>query len=232
MAIRIKLCFLIDCTGSMEGWIQAAKDQTKTISKQVRDEHATAEILLAFCGYRDYGDDEQYINIPFQNIDDVLDNIQNVHANGGDDCAEDVAGGLSNVHTLDWADADVRVLVHIADAPPHGSLFHAPSDSDRYPGGDPNGLNPLDIMKSLADKNIDYTFIKINNSTNRMLKLFHSVYEEKSFKVVDLRPQASDILTPPRIHRETRHDLLSPAVTRSITQSIGRYTSSQDPAEV
>jgi hypothetical protein len=234
--VQVKMCFLIDCTGSMEPWIQAAKDQVQTMINETRNEQANAEFQTAFVGYRDFGDAERFKVVDFTEPDRMLSDIADVHADGGDDAAEDVVGGLDHALELSWEDADVRMIVHIADAPPHGRNYHSVALSDRYPEGDPNGNDPLVYIEKFVNRRIDYTFVKINSSTDMMIEKFACIWgEQPGFKVLDLRPQRLTLeppnlgfTTPPRGgHDPTLY--LSPAVSRAVTDSIGRYTSSQAP---
>lgn len=218
--MKIDICFLIDCTGSMEPWIQAAKNHVFDIVRKTQHETPETEVRVAFVGYRDYGDSPQFVCRHFGNVDDTLDAIRDVHAKGGDDQAEDVAGGLLNARMLVWEEDAAKSLIHIADAPPHGSQFHEPWISDRFPQGDPEGKDPLNMMRRFSEDNVDYTFVKINDSTNIMLKEFHDVYTGPGqFSVADLRPQVSRGV----------HDF-GPAVLRSVTNTITRYSASQDPS--
>ena len=220
--MKIDMCFLIDCTGSMEEWIQAAKDQAHYTVNKTQHNTPETEVRVAFVGYRDYGDSPQFICRDFGDVNVTMHKIRDVHATGGDDIAEDVAGGLMNVRTLAWEDDAVKSVIHIADAPPHGMNFHEPWISDRFPQGDPEGKNPLTTLQSLSEDGIDYTFIKINDSTNTMIREFHSVYTGPGqFQVMDLRPQVSGGV----------YDF-TPAVFRSLTNSITRHISSQDPSGV
>lgn len=220
--MKIDICFLLDCTGSMGPWIQAAKDHIFDIVRKTRQDTPSAEVRVAFVGYRDFGEKEPIIYHDFGNVDTVLDAIQDVLALGGDDEAEDVAGGLFHVRELSWEDDAAKTLIHIADAPPHGRQFHDAWVSDRFPGGDPNERNSLYVMGTLSEDNIDYTFIKITDTTNIMLQKFQDVYRGPGeFHVIDLRPQVSTGV----------HDF-APAVMRSVTHSIERYTVSQDPSAV
>lgn len=212
----------MDITGSMDPWIQAAKDHIFDIVRKTRQETPDAEVRVAFVGYRDYGDKPQYVYKNLGNVDDTLDVIQTVRAMGGDDQAEDVAGGLLRVRMLAWDDDAAKLVVHIADAPPHGRRFHEPWVSDRFPDGDPTENNPLYFVGKLCAENVDYTFIKINDSTNIMLKEFHNVYAGPGqFEVVDLRPQTGAVPND-----------LAPAVFRSISDTITRHSVSQDPSVV
>lgn len=227
MTILVKLCFVMDCTASMGPWIAQAKATTWDMIRTVREAHPDAEILVGFVGYRDYGDKDRMTVIPFQPVKFTMKEIRNVYAEGGEDDAEDVAHAVMEAHHLDWREADVKVVVHIADAPAHGMQFHCPSVSDRYPRGDPDGLDPRDFVERMSFLDIDYTFVKITSSTDTMIEQFHNCYGHGGeFRVIDLRPQHYDrSLGDPQGHMST---LLSAAVSRDVTQSIHRHTTSQE----
>jgi hypothetical protein len=231
--VQLNLAFLMDCTASMEPWIQAAKDQITQIIDSTVIEHPLFDVRVGFLGYRDYGDDAQFISYDFTNPSALLHCIRNVHASGGDDVAEDVAGGLFHLRNLSWRPTDLNLIVHIADAPPHGMSYHSPRISDRFPRGDPRGINPCDIMSYFSAHGYDYTFVKINDSTDTMIDVFNNCYIGDSlFRVADLSPQQPR--TPPSSRLspiEFDTTLLTPALTRTIHDSIHRYTVSQDPRE-
>ena len=166
----------MDCTASMEPWIQAAKNQMKCIVDTIHSDYQDSNIQVAFVGYRDINDIERFVVFSFRSASSLLQSIQGVHAFGGLDEAEDVAGGLVQARRLDWDDADIRMIVHIADAPAHGEKFHAVYVSDEFPEGDPNGLDPLDSMLELSRQDFYYTFIKITSSTDTMLEQFHNAF--------------------------------------------------------
>jgi hypothetical protein len=203
----------MDCTSSMGPYIEAAKREIAATIEELERDYPTSRFEVAFIGYRDYGDEEQSIQIGWGTVESLLDRLQGIEAKGGFDAAEDVAHGLLHVAELAWT-ADVRILVHIGDAPPHGIRYHRPSVSDRFPDGDPDGVDCLTIVSSLSTRNINYTFMRINHSTDTMVELFHNSYIGPGrFRVVGLRQF---------------HQLVSDAVS----DSIDRHTSSQDLEEV
>ena len=212
-SINVKVCFVMDCTASMEPWIHEAKTRTVQLTREVQRQHPIANIQTSFVGYRDYGDEEPMIVLPFQTPQATQEQIQGIRAEGGDDIAEDVAGALERALHQDWAGADVRIVFHIADAPAHGLDFHAPHVSDRFPRGDPNGLDPRDFVERMSYLDIHFTFVRIHKSTDAMIEEFFNCYTKGgSFKVIDLRNQ----------HR------FGDEVTRSISASITQhYTTSQ-----
>lgn len=222
----VKICFVMDCTGSMEPWIQQAKTKIDEMTRTIQRDTPDAEVLVGFVGYRDYGDEERIICLPFQDPRHVMSELRLIGAEGGDDEAEDVVHGLMEAHHMDWREADVKCVIHIADAPAHGLQFHSPAISDRYPRGDPDGLDPRDFVERMSFLDINFTFVKINQTTDTMIEQFHNCYGHGGeFRVIDLRPQHYDrSLGDPQDHVST---LLSAAVSRDVTQSIHRHTSSQ-----
>lgn len=226
-SLLVKLCFVMDCTGSMEPWIQQAKTKIAELTNNIQSDNVGATVLVAFVGYRDYGDTERSIVIPFQDSRSVMREIRYVFAEGGDDEAEDVAGGLMNAHRLDWNGADVKFVIHIADAPAHGLAFHSPILSDRFPRGDPDGMDPRDFVERMSFLDVNFTFVKITHITDMMIEQFHNCYRHGGeFNVIDLRPQHYDrSLGDPQGHVS---ELLTNALTRAVTLSIQRYTSSQE----
>jgi hypothetical protein len=219
--MTVKICFVMDCTSSMEPWIEQAKTHIAAIMDDVSLDHPNARCRVGFVGYRDYGDRDRLFTVGFQNPADTMEQIRSVRAEGGDDIAEDVAHGLDAAVMMNWSGADVRIVVHIADAPGHGFMYHNVLLSDRYPHGDPAGLDLDIIMQRLSSLGIDFTFVKINDSTDTMLEAFHNSYGHGgTFRVLDLRPQ--------NFERGAPHTHLPPLLTRAITNSIGQHTISQE----
>ena len=161
-----KVCILIDCSYSMRPWVSDVKRQ---ILKMIEP-----DMLIAFVGYRDYGDRNRYIEYPFQTPRDFIRLLETIQFEGGSDIPEDVVGGFIGVDILDWDNANSKEIIHIADAPPHGVKFHSLS-GDRFPRGDPNGKDPLEYIRAFSELKIHYTFIRINESTDTMLDQFQSV---------------------------------------------------------
>jgi len=222
--ILVKICFVMDCTASMQPWIHQAKTKTVELVDRVREQNPNTHVLVGFVGYRDYGDAEQYIVIPFQDAKDTTAQISNVNAEGGDDQAEDIAHALHRVLHMDWRDAQVKIVFHIADAPAHGNAFHKLHVSDRFPRGDPHGLDPRDNVERMSFSNIDYTFVRINDTTDTMIEQFHNCYGHGGmFSVIDLQSQGFareyELEDPVAVN-----EVMSCAVNRSITN----YRSSQE----
>ena len=67
------------------------------------------------------------------------------------------------------------MLIHISDAPCHGREYHCTEMEDSYPNGDPNNNTPHDLLTAIYEKNIQYIFGYINQSTYQMISIFREV---------------------------------------------------------
>ena len=220
---RVKLAFVLDCTGSMEPWIHAAKTKIREMVDKVVQEHEDADVQVGLVGYRDYHDRERFIIEDFTTPERVMQRLYTVEADGGGDEAEDVAHALQQTMGLFWDEAEVRMVVHIADAPAHGLMFHEPHIGDEFPNGDPEYVDPRNSMRLMSREAFFYTFVKITSATDTMLDAFHNAWNGAGmFQVIDLRPQHLG-----RRRGADTSDMLSPAVSRAVSQAIDYYTLSQ-----
>ena len=225
-SLIVKIAFVLDCTGSMDPWIYEAKTKIQEIvtSSEVPP---GAQFEIAVVAYRDYGDVVRRRIIDFTGPHEAEHFLQNIYAEGGDDEAEDVAGALDRVCGLTWGPSDVRMVFHIADAPAHGRMFHAPQVSDRFPDGDPEGKDPRDSLRHLAYQDVKFTFVRITTSTDMMIGVFDEIYRREGgeFVVIDLHPQSYN--GEYGVRHGNMSDLLFPAVTQVVSATVSRHTSSQ-----
>lgn len=180
--MKVKCCFVIDATGSMGPWIDAAKTQTNTIVNDLRKKHSDVDFEVAAVFYRDFGDSEQLKIVDFtSNTVDFTSDINNVKAYGGDDTCEDVAGGLKAAVDLIWDDAEVKHMFLITDAPPHGAGWHSISISDRFPHDD---YNIETYLQNIANKGIHLSIIKASDKIDMMIVKISAIC--KNVVVTDL----------------------------------------------
>ncbi len=100
------------------------------------------------CADRDFdcSDEDRYAFKDFVEEKDMADLhsfIASTNAFSGRhrDTAEDVAGALKKALSLTWR-GDTRIIIHIADAPAHGSEYNG-GMGDNYPGPqDPDRMLP------------------------------------------------------------------------------------------
>ena len=66
----------------------------------------------------------------------------------------------------------MQILIHIADAPCHGKMYHSCDDS--HSSGDPAGISHESMMQQVVCLDIQYWFGYINKSlTDQMIGIFN-----------------------------------------------------------
>ncbi|CAG8622748.1 11010_t:CDS:1, partial [Dentiscutata heterogama] len=188
---NVDFCFVLDCTSSMTGYIEAAKNCILKVADYMKRTNPSISVYVGFCGYRDYCDKKDRIQyLDFTDSYEIFrEYIENhVTAKGGDDVPEDVLGGLDAAITrMSWSNA-TRVILHIGDAPPHGRRFTTMYDN--YPDGDPTGLTAESVMSRMKWLNILYFFGKITDETEQMIDVFRGIIGQ--FAVFNLQASGND----------------------------------------
>jgi len=101
---------------------------------------------------------------------------------GGADLPEDVAGGLAKAMdpaVMGWRDASEcqRLIVLVADAPPHGRKFAAKPYIDRFPDGpDPDGLEAEEVFRQLAAAKFHFTLTLGSRHLDQTVTVFREVW--------------------------------------------------------
>ncbi|SPQ98611.1 unnamed protein product (mitochondrion) [Plasmodiophora brassicae] len=158
--VPVDVCFVMDCTGSMAEWIDAAKNQLFGIADRVMKNLAQRDEICLFSS----------------NIDEVRDFITQQRAFGGGDGPEDLLGGLDRASTLNWMANHNRFLVLVADAPCHGTDYSGTDSGDSFPAGNPDGLTPESVFDALRHLNLQIIFTKITNHTDLMISMFKTTH--------------------------------------------------------
>mgnify|MGYP003385901497 CR=1 FL=1 len=191
----IDVVFCVDCTKTMAPYIRQTSAFITQFAQLLRGMNANMQLRVGFAGYRDHCDvNHRFEVFPFSSdLDAFAQFVASVKDAGGGDLPEDVLGGLVLVQQKFNFTARCRLLLHIADAPCHGTQYHSemfvaepatppgrcPTGSGRvrikddYPQGCPLGLTPRDILPGLRDSGIRYYFVKINDSTDQMVRVFN-----------------------------------------------------------
>jgi Mg-chelatase subunit ChlD len=118
---RLDLVFMIDATGSMGDEIDKLKASMHAMADQIAQLPGQPDICYGLVAYRDRGDafitrthDLTHDLSAFQNL------LARVQADGGGDTPEALNEALHEVvHTLSWRSDAARLVVLVADAPPH-----------------------------------------------------------------------------------------------------------------
>ncbi|QTN22883.1 VWA domain-containing protein [Rhizobacter sp. AJA081-3] len=118
---RLDLVFMVDATGSMGDEIAKLKSSMRAMSQQISQLPGQPDICYGLVAYRDRGD---AFLMRTHDFTDELGAFQNVlarvQAGGGGDTPEALNEALhETVHGLSWRTDATRLVVLVADAPPH-----------------------------------------------------------------------------------------------------------------
>lgn len=200
--LTIDLVFVMDCTASMDPWINAARDKLQSIVSTLKGSFANLELRVGFVGYRDFKDPKPFeIHDLSSEVDTVVRFISTVKPSGGGDPAEDVLGGLEKASKLAWSGKGRR-LIMFGDAPGHGRLYNdwgTMIKNDAFPDFDADGAIGKKLIKDFAKQRVDMTFVQMTKNTVKMTDLFQewynsSPYKNMSFQVLDLGADTSRFL--------------------------------------
>ncbi|EAA32866.1 kinase-like protein [Neurospora crassa] len=179
--VSTDLLFLLDTTRSMGSYMEAAKQQVRKIVDEIGKAFFNeAEIRMAVASYKDH---QFSPNVQFLDFTTSVDQVHSFLAGLSiapwyGDRPEDVLGGIQQAVNASWKNP-TRCMIHIGDAPSHGRNLHDMSDTaDRFPnpGTEPHGLTYGPLLKQMISKRINYVFLRINNTTDRMAFTFSNEY--------------------------------------------------------
>ncbi|KAK1831889.1 hypothetical protein QBC39DRAFT_330439 [Podospora conica] len=181
-ACSTDLMFLIDTTSSMSPSIKAAKNQVRSIVDDIKVTFLNeADVRVGIVSYKDHDDDPNIEFLDFTpDVDKVHAFLSDLEAVGGGDTPEDVLGGLQQAVNASWKH-QTRCIIHIADAPPHGTALHDfGSDDDDYPepGSEPHGLTHGPLLQKMISLKINYALLRITPATDKMAYVFLKAYTQ------------------------------------------------------
>jgi len=119
---KLDLVFLIDATGSMGDEIGKLKATLHSISAKVARLPSQPDLCFGLVAYRDRGDAFLLRSHDFtNNLNSFQEMLNELQAGGGGDYPEAMNEALhETVHNLGWrGDGATRMIVLLADAPPH-----------------------------------------------------------------------------------------------------------------
>lgn len=148
---RLDLAFCVDLTGSMSGFIAAAKQHMARVLDALKAPLGDG-LHVAIVGYRDHSDGPKLLEVYGLNGDlaKVQSAVQGLSVSGGGDAPEAVYAGLEACLKLGWREGSYRVVILVGDAPPHA--VGAPGDS--YAKGDPTGYSLDDMANQLETEGL------------------------------------------------------------------------------
>jgi Mg-chelatase subunit ChlD len=119
---KLDLVFLVDATGSMGDEIDKLKSSLRSITEEVARLPSHPDLCLGLVAYRDRGDDFFVRSHDLTNdVNAYQGELNALQAGGGGDEPEAMNEALHEaVHHISWrGDQTTRLVVLVADAPPH-----------------------------------------------------------------------------------------------------------------
>ncbi len=153
MVNQFDLAFVIDTTGSMGGFIAAAKTYMIKAIKGVSVKEV--DMRVGVVEYRDHPPEEStYVTkiYPFTDIDNAQKNIDQISLGGGGDWPEAVLDGIiAACDQLDWRPNARRIMILVGDAPGHGH-GNVSQGHDKWPKGCPCGKTIQSVALALEEE--------------------------------------------------------------------------------
>ena len=181
------IVFVIDATGSMGSYIEAAKCTAKDISTTLRLKFPDTNFQYGYIFYRDPidspGDFHEMINLT-DNVNSLPEKIGKITAQGGGDLPEDWAGAYKKVNEeIKWRNG-TKVIFHLADAGAHGKLF---TFSDKYPDEEQKLINELNIC---CEQKVKIFGFAIKEDARNTFEKCKEIYLKKGgiYEIYNLEP--------------------------------------------
>ncbi|MES1914305.1 MAG: hypothetical protein MHM6MM_006395, partial [Cercozoa sp. M6MM] len=155
---RLDLCFALDVTGSMQSYIDAARENVRNIMRDIVVAEK-CDVRFAMVVYRDHPpQDSTFVTKTLDfggDMGQVQSFLDELVARGGGDGPEAVGAALLAVKNLSWRADDeegdvAKVCVFIADAPPHG----LGENGDGFAQGPPDGSDAVRASAEVAEAGI------------------------------------------------------------------------------
>ena len=137
VTLHSDLVFIQDCTGSQGSYISSATKNIQLICDNIYQSgklQAREDLRVGLVAYRDHPpQDHTYVTRNFgfsSDIDKVHRDLSSLYASGGGDGPEAVTAALAESLKMDWREQASKMIVLIADAPPHGVGEYGDGESD------------------------------------------------------------------------------------------------------
>lgn len=152
---QVDLCFVMDSTGSMQKYIDAARRELKSFALQLSTHSIKPKMAYGLVLYRDHPPEDSTFVTQCHPLSEDLEKVQlaldQAKADGGRDTPEAVVDGLYDAcYGMQWRKGSHKVIMLAGDAPPHGQG----GAGDKFPHGCPCGRYPHAIAQEACEKGI------------------------------------------------------------------------------
>jgi hypothetical protein len=135
---RRDLVFIQDCTGSQGSYLSSATRNIEMICEHIYESgrlQAREDLRVGLVAYRDHPpQDHSYVTKNFgfsSDIAKVKEHLGGLYATGGGDGPEAVTAAMADALQMDWREHASKMVILIADAPPHGIGEYGDGERDR-----------------------------------------------------------------------------------------------------
>lgn len=121
-ATELDLLLVMDTTGSMGDELNYLQTELTSILGNIQQENQAVNIRVGLIVYRDIGDQYVVKSHPFtDDIGSMQASLNSEGYDGGGDYPEAMDQALAEAMNFEWRQQSSRVLLLVADAPPHAS---------------------------------------------------------------------------------------------------------------
>ena len=181
---RLDILFIVDCTNSVNPYLETIKNNFSKMIEKIQEECKMATIYIGFVGYKDICDlnlGENYLNIKLTTeLKLIEEEIKNLKSSGGGDLAEDIAGAFELSLNNEFKGIS-RFAILATDAPCHGNEFHGKATVkkyENYPNGDPYNRDIKEFVRKFAKNKISLFCAKFSDETDLMFDIFEKEYNK------------------------------------------------------
>lgn len=167
---HVDLCFVIDTTGSMGGFIEAAKQQLLDTMRRLSADN-DIDLQVGLVEYRDHPpQDTSFVTRVYPltaNLQQMQKHINKLKADGGGDFPEAVYDGVVDAALkMKWRTHSCRFILLVGDAPPHG--FQVDGNSSGFihtnPERYPNNLTVQSVTATVEEQRVTVHALCMGNN--------------------------------------------------------------------
>ncbi|KAG1745968.1 uncharacterized protein EDB91DRAFT_135099 [Suillus paluster] len=222
----LDLVFVQDCTGSQGSYISSATKNIEEICAHIFESgklQSQEDLRVGLVAFRDHPpQDHTYVvkNFGFSSdISKVHRDLAGLYASGGGDGPEAVTAALAEALHMDWREHASKMVVLIADAPPHGIGEYG----DGFDEGSPDGHDPLQLVREMASRGITLFFVACEPALSGYSVGSSSLVCDKYLEMFQYATdfyQAITTITSGLMLPLTTADLLSHAIVGSVLENL------------